>query len=306
MKKWLLASRPWSWTASIIPLLVGCAFAWTKGYNEPFLCIPLLIAGILMQIVTNFLNLYGDFYSGVDTIESAVTCPQLVTSQIQPKAIKQAAFYLLAIALFIGAIVIYFAGFHIAIFAFLGLFGVLTYTTGKFPLKYHALGAIVVFFLMGPLMLFPAYFSQLGYLSFAEFKQIFMRDFWQLFILSLPIGFLVTNIMLGNETRDIEHDKNANITTLAIILGFDISLTFYNLLNLFTLLALIFAVVFFEMSLFLLLPLVLIPSFFQTFKQTKLEVSPQTIAVLDTIAGQRHLLVGFLMFTGLILSIFLR
>ncbi len=270
MKSWLLATRPWSFTAAIIPLLVGCAYAWTKGYSEPFLCIPLLLSGILMQISTNFLNLYGDFYAGVDTVESAKASPQLVTNQLQPETVKKAAYILLGIALLLGLVVVYFSGLHIALFGILGSIGVLTYTTGKFPFKFYGLGTILVFFLMGPLMLIPAYFSQLGFLSFNEFVQVLGNDFWQLLVLSLPIGFLVSNIMLGNETRDIEHDKNANITTLAIILGYNISITLYNAMNLLSLAAIIFAVFFFDFSSFVLLPLLLIPSCLKTIKQTKI------------------------------------
>ena len=65
----------------------------------------------------------------------------------------------------------------------------------------------MVFLLMGPLMALPAYYIQGGSLD------------WRPFLASLPIACLVTSIMHANDIRDIAHDREAGITTLAMLLG---------------------------------------------------------------------------------------
>lgn len=67
MKKWLLATRPWSFTASVIPLTLGAALAWASDAAHAGLFLLTLLGGVAVQTGTNMLNIYGDYRSGVDT-----------------------------------------------------------------------------------------------------------------------------------------------------------------------------------------------------------------------------------------------
>ena len=71
MKKWLLATRPWSFTASVIPLTLGAALAWASDAAHAGLFLLTLLGGVAIQTGTNMLNIYGDYLSGVDTEASA-------------------------------------------------------------------------------------------------------------------------------------------------------------------------------------------------------------------------------------------
>lgn len=44
MKKWLLATRPWSFTASVIPLTLGAALAWASDAAHAGLFLLTLLA----------------------------------------------------------------------------------------------------------------------------------------------------------------------------------------------------------------------------------------------------------------------
>jgi 1,4-dihydroxy-2-naphthoate octaprenyltransferase len=42
---------------------------------------------------------------------------------------------------------------------------------------------------------------------------------WHVLVVSAPLGFLIVNILHANNTRDIQHDRRAQITTQAMLLG---------------------------------------------------------------------------------------
>ena len=56
MKKWLLATRPWSFTASVIPLTLGAALAWASDAAHAGLFLLTLLGGVAVQTGTNMLN----------------------------------------------------------------------------------------------------------------------------------------------------------------------------------------------------------------------------------------------------------
>jgi 1,4-dihydroxy-2-naphthoate octaprenyltransferase len=67
---WLLAARPATLPAAVVPVLVGTASALhgLHQFNAPVL-IPTLLAALLIQIGTNFANDVFDFRRGADTAE---------------------------------------------------------------------------------------------------------------------------------------------------------------------------------------------------------------------------------------------
>lgn len=291
-KAWLLATRPWSLTASFVPLAIGSLAACADGSD--FLVwrfLFLVIAGVSLQIATNFLNAHGDFLSGVDTRESAAGQSQIVDGNLAPEALYRAGLAMLGVGAFFGTVLAMLTGWQILIFGALGLLGAYAYTSGTFPYKYHAMGPFMVFFLMGPLMTAPAYFSQ------AETLPLFA------YLAALPIACLVTDIMHANDIRDIAHDRAARIRTLAMRLGR------YKAIRLFIRLyagAFISTVVlgFFQPAFFL--PLILLPAALRTVKPLHGDFNDLYLSNLDIKTAQLHLQFGLLVIAGLILSCWLR
>ena len=91
MKKWLLATRPWSFTASVIPLTLGAALAWASDAAHAGLFLLTLLGGVAVQTGTNMLNTYGDYRSGVDTEASAHGESLILLGLISPKPCGGAA-----------------------------------------------------------------------------------------------------------------------------------------------------------------------------------------------------------------------
>lgn len=205
-KRWFIAFRVWSFTAAAIPITLGAVWAWSLGYFNKWLFILTLIGGIAIQAGTNLINTYYDFRNGVDTPESAKSCPVLVAQWLCPNHVKIVGLLSFLIAAVIGMYLVYLRGFFLLALGVLGIIGGYCYT-GGIAYKYRGLGSTFVFFLMGPLMVWGAFFVQTGFHSLS------------VILVSLPISFLVSGILHANDLRDLEHDKSAGILTLAIITG---------------------------------------------------------------------------------------
>jgi len=166
---------------------------------------------------TNLMNSYGDFMSGVDTLESASHF-QLVSGILQPGQVKTAGWICFGLAALIGLYLATIRGWPVIASGGLGVLCGYCYTMGPKPYKYLGLGPIAIFFLMGPCMVWPAYFIQTAQFS------------WFPVWASLPICFLISGIHHSNDLRDMQYDGKAGITTLALILGRKTSMQLFHLL----------------------------------------------------------------------------
>ena len=271
MKKWLLATRPWSFTASVIPLTLGAALAWASDAAHAGLFLLTLLGGVAVQTGTNMLNTYGDYRSGVDTEASAHGESLILLGLISPEAMRR-------------------CGWPILAFGLVGIAGGYGYTSGFWPYKYHACGPIMVFLLMGPLMALPAYYIQGGSLD------------WRPFLASLPIACLVTSIMHANDIRDIAHDREAGITTLAMLLGRRKALYLYAALCVGAYGVLLLLAAFGVLPLSGLLPFVLAPGLWRTLRTLGTRPLPESELVsLDGVSARHHFLFGLLLIAGILL-----
>ncbi len=295
IKKWVIAIRLWTLTAAIIPITQGAVLAWYEGYEYKLslFCLT-LIAGIFLQAASNLLNTYGDYKSGVDTSETKQTNREIIEGEIAPSTIKNAALLLVVLAFCIGVYLIYKAGIVVFIFGLLGILGTLGYTTGKFPFKYYGLGTIFVFFLMGSFMVIPAYYIQSTVLNLG------------VIIYSMPVSCLVAMILLGNEIRDIDTDKQANIRTLAINLGQDKALKLYTYLIIASYVFLFAIVIRGIGPNTALIPIALIPMFFNQIEKFEKPVPREVCVNLVKFGAKAHFLFGMLLIIGVLLGIGIR
>lgn len=291
LKTWFLALRPWSYTASAIPVALGTALAAEQGSFSAGLFLLTLIGGIAVHAGTNLINTYGDYISGVDTVESSPTAPQLVDGTLSPAAMKKAALLCFTLAAIIGLELAALRGWPILVVGLIGLIGGYGYTAGP-AYKYTGLGSIMVFFLMGPLMTWPAYFIQTGHYS------------WLPVWVSLPVGFLVAAILHANDLRDIPSDRKAGILTLALILGLRRSMTLYFSLYVASFICLALLVLASLVPWTAALPLVLVPATLKMFSLARnaAQGSRPAMLSLEGKAAQLHFQFGLLLVAGLALQ----
>ena len=209
-RNWFLASRPWSFSMTAISVSVGGALAAIYGDFSWFLYLVTLAGTILLHAATNLINDYYDVKSGVDTQEVATAQYRphpLVEGKLEARHVRTAAYILYGLSTLIGIYLAATRGWELMWIGLIGAFASLTYTAPPLKYKYSALGEISVFLMWGPLMVAASFFVQRQ-----EFN---INAFW----ISLPFGVLVALVLLANNIRDIAHDRDKGVLTLAIVLG---------------------------------------------------------------------------------------
>jgi len=288
-RNWFLASRPWSFSMTAISVSVGAALAAIYGNFSGWLYLATLVGTVLLHAATNLINDYYDVKSGVDT-------QQVSTAQYRPHPLvegKLAAGHVLAAAYILyslsSAIGIYLAatrGWALLWIGIIGAFASLTYTAPPFKYKYSALGEISVFLMWGPLMVAGSFFVQR--------QEFSMNALW----ISLPFGVLVALVLLANNIRDIDHDRDKGILTLAIVLGRNGGILLYATLVVIAYLGIIFMAVFGPLYLWSLIVLTSLPLAVRLLRQMK-ECVP---ADADARTAQLDTAFGVLLVISLVLE----
>ena len=278
-RNWFLASRPWSFTMTAISVSVGAALGAIEGSFSWSLYAVTLFGTILLHAATNLLNDYYDVKSGVDTreVSTAQYRPHpLVEGKLDAGQVRGVSLVLYALSSAIGIYLAATRGWELLWIGVIGAFGSFTYTAPPLKYKYSALGEISVFLMWGPLMVAGAYFVQ---------RQAFsMNALW----ISLPFGVLVALVLLANNIRDITHDRDKGILTLAIVLGRRKGLVLYATLVVVAYLGIILMSLVGPLHLWSLIVLLSIPLAFrllvQMMKQVPADADART-AQLDTAFG---------------------
>lgn len=211
MQSWILASRPRTLPAAIVPVMVGSALAIYQGIFFPIYSIIALLCSGLIQIGTNFTNDLHDHLKGSDTIERKGPLRVLASGLISVKEMEIGIFLVFLIAFILGLYLVYSVGIIILWIGILSILAGLAYTAGPFPLAYNGLGDLFVFFFFGIVGTMGTY-----YLHAEHFSLLAL-------LISLPVGGLITNILIVNNYRDVEEDKSAGKHTLAVLLGKEFS-----------------------------------------------------------------------------------
>lgn len=226
LKLWLMASRAYSFPASIIPALFGSVLAliFDPAIKFNWLVFALTVIGsVLAQVGANIINDIYDYKIGIDKEDKKNGIPHggsmvLSMNFMTLDQMKMGATVALALGSLIGFYLFLVAG---PIVIYLTIFGVLSsiiYTATPAAFKYKALGDIQVFISFGCVITLGAYVVQTH-----EFS-------WLPVLLSLPLGFLIDAILHSNNIRDISFDGKFNVKTLPILIGENASIKFYYIL----------------------------------------------------------------------------
>lgn len=279
IKDYFIATRPWSFTMSVISVSIGTLMSAETGPIH-WGWFGLVVFGIILfHAAVNVINDYYDTRHGVDL-------PDSPTAKYRPHPIISGT--MTSRQLLAEAVVLFIATITIGVFLscarsmivlWIGIIGFvagLFYTAGPVKYKYLALGELSVFAMWGPLMVEGAYAVQRDSLS------------WTALYVSIPFGVLVALVLLANNIRDIDYDARQGIHTLGTILGHRSGLTIYLSLIVAAYLSMIALVVFHVLTPWGLLVFLSLPKAFaliKTFRQRVPEAADAITAQLDTIFG---------------------
>ena len=208
LSSYIIALRPWSFSASMTPVALGCALCYKMTSHFDVLVLILTCVAVLaVHAAGNLVNTYFDYIKGVD---SKVSDDRTLVDQVLT---PQEVVHLGVLSYVIGCIGL--CGLFVASSASLEqlsllFFGGLSASflyTGGFALKYYALGDLVIVITFGPLAVLFAFVAQCGSLSCMPL------------LYAIPLVLNTEAILHSNNTRDMKHDESNGIITLAILLG---------------------------------------------------------------------------------------
>jgi 1,4-dihydroxy-2-naphthoate octaprenyltransferase len=218
LQAWMLAARPKTLPAAAAPVIVGTAVAISEGVFWLGPALAALLGALLLQIGANLANDVFDFRKGADTGQRLGPVRVTQAGLLRPGQVMAGMWFTFALAAAVGLYLIYVGGWPIVIIGVLSILSGIAYTGGPFPLGYNGLGDLFVFIFFGLVAVCGAYYVQAGTVSAAAL--------WA----AVPVGLLATAILVVNNLRDIETDRQAGKKTLAVRFGIQGAQTEYLLL----------------------------------------------------------------------------
>ncbi len=289
---WYEIARPFSFTASTLPVAAGGALAAVEGLFDWTLFLVSLVSILCLHIGTNVVNEIYDVRKGVDTIVSPRASHAIVKGRITEREAYVMAVVAFAIAFALGVYLVGARGWPIVALGIAGLVGGYTYTAPPFQYKFGSLGIPLVFLLLGPLAVVGSFYAITGTFD------------WSAIALSLPVGLLVAAILHGNEWRDISEDARAGARTFSVRAGRQAAHWLYLTLVVGAYIVLTAAVVAGLLPTWSLLAMLSMPLLVRQIRSAEFGASGQqrAIAMIDLQTAQLHAAFGYLMVLGLVVA----
>jgi len=211
----MLAARPQTLSAALVPVAVGTAAAASEGGFAFWPALAAFVSATFIQIGTNFANDLFDFQKGADTEERIGPIRATQSGLITPMQMRSAIGIAFGLAFVVGLYLVYVGGWLILTVGVLAILSGLAYTGGPYPLGYHGLGDLFVFIFFGLVAVTGTHYVQALHFS------------WRAFAFSLPVGLLATAVLIANNIRDIDTDCKAGKLTLAVRMGRERTRVYY-------------------------------------------------------------------------------
>ncbi|MCI5646434.1 MAG: 1,4-dihydroxy-2-naphthoate octaprenyltransferase [Bacteroidales bacterium] len=213
-KAWILAARPKTLSAALIPVVLASALAASQGKFSLTPAVLCVLFATFMQIAANFINDLFDFLKNTDRDDRLGPERACQQGWITPRAMRWGIAATLAVACACGLCLLPYGGWMLVgigaacvVFAFL-------YTT---LLSYCGFGDVLVWVFFGFVPVAGTYYVEAG---------SFCREVW---LLSAACGLLIDTLLVLNNYRDREQDRLSGKRTLVVALGERFGSLFYLL-----------------------------------------------------------------------------
>jgi 1,4-dihydroxy-2-naphthoate octaprenyltransferase len=204
---WRLAIRPATLPAAVGPVLVGLGAAIGDGVFVPGPALACLAVALLLQVASNLANDLFDFRAGADTVDRLGPPRAAALGLLSERELAAGTVLVLGLAALAGLSLVLIGGWPILLLGIAAIVSALAYTGGPWPYGYRGLGEVFVFLFFGPVAVAGTAYLQTGALEPVAVAA------------SIPVGALVSAILVVNNLRDIETDRVAGKRTLAVRLG---------------------------------------------------------------------------------------
>jgi 1,4-dihydroxy-2-naphthoate polyprenyltransferase len=217
-RAWLLAIRPATLPAALGPVLVGLGVAIGGGAFQPVAAAACICVALLLQVAANLANDLFDFRSGADTADRLGPPRAAAMGLLTERELAGGVVVVFVLAGAVGLLLVAIGGPVILLLGLLAAVSALAYTGGPWPYGYHGLGEVFVFLFFGVVAV-----AGTSYLQTSRWEPL-------AFFAAVAVGALITAILVVNNLRDIDTDRRAGKTTLAVRFGSRPTMAEYGLL----------------------------------------------------------------------------
>ncbi len=207
IKIWLECFRLRTLPVSLSGVIIAIGLAVWHGHFKWVPAVLCLVFAVMAQIVSNTANEYFDYLQGADKPGRVGPRRGVTEGDIKPTTLRNVTFGLLAIACAVGCCLIPYGGWWLLPVGIIIALAALAYSTGPYPLSYHGLGELTVFIFFGLVPVNLTYYVQA------------LRIDPLVVMASITIGLLGVNVLLVNNYRDVEDDREAGKRTSVVIFG---------------------------------------------------------------------------------------
>jgi len=187
--------------------MVGGSLALEIGRFNLLSWLDILLVALLMQIATNSLNEYGDYRHAVDTVPSAGFAGIIVSGEVRASEVLYTALACYALAFCLGVALVFERGVGLLVLGILAILAGVLYSEGPHPISSTPFGEVLVGLVMGPIEVVSACLAASGETPALAFAY------------SVPVGLMVTSILLTNNLRDVDKDRKHGRRTIAVMVG---------------------------------------------------------------------------------------
>lgn len=207
LRIWILAIRPKTLPAAAASVIVGTALAWYDGLFSAGPALAALGVALLLQIGSNLANDVYDDERGADTEDRLGPLRVTQSGLLTRTQVKTGMKVVFLLALTLGFYLTWVRGWMVLVIGVVAIVAAVAYTGGPWPLGYHGLGEVFVFLFFGVTAVVGTYWVQAGATTASA---------W---LMSVPVGLLITAIIVVNNLRDVEQDRVAGKRTVAVRIG---------------------------------------------------------------------------------------
>lgn len=206
-RAWLVAIRPKTLPAAVSPVVVGSALAVADEVFAPLPALAALLGALLIQIGTNLANDYFDHVKGTDAAGRKGPTRVAQSGLISLPHLRIGIGVTFLLATLVGLYLVMVGGWPVLVIGLASLISALAYTGGPFPIGYHGLGDLFVFVFFGLAAVCGTYYVQALSITPA------------VVLAAVPVGALTVTILVVNNLRDLETDRQTGKRTLAVMIG---------------------------------------------------------------------------------------
>jgi 1,4-dihydroxy-2-naphthoate octaprenyltransferase len=228
MKQWINAFRLHTLPLAFSCIIVGGGIAAADGYINIKILVLAFVTTLLLQVLSNLANDYGDFVKGADNENRIGSRRALQSGLISESQMIKAICIISMLCSLSGVWLIYegIKGLGIASYILFAIFGIiaiiaaLKYTMGKNPYGYAGMGDLFVFIFFGLLGVLGTYFLHAHLL------------YWALLLPATAVGLLSTAVLNINNMRDHIEDEKSGKNTVVVRMGINRAKWYHLALNL--------------------------------------------------------------------------